>query len=61
MEYKDFLQLFKYKDKLAEEVTSLTKQITENKINQVDFYFHVSQEADFLKSTFNQNYHGHIK
>ena len=53
--------MFKYQDKQAEEVTSLTKQITENKINQVDFYFHVSLEADFLKPTFNQNYHGLIR
>ena len=48
--------MFNYKDKLAEEVTSLTKQIAQNKINQVDFCFHVSLEADFLKPTFNQ-YH----
>ena len=55
------MALFKYKDKQAEEVTSLTKQITENKINQVDFYFHVLLEADILQPTFNQNYYGLIK
>ena len=50
--------MFKYKDKLAKEVTSLTKQITENKINQVDFSYHVSLDADFLKPILNLNYYG---
>ena len=32
--------MFKYKDKQAEEVTSLTKQIAENKIYQVNLYMY---------------------